>query len=205
MLNIKTLVVGPIQNNCYIVSDQNNRTFVIDPGGDGQQIVAECQGLDIQYIINTHGHLDHIGANDALKEAFPGAKLAIHQDDEKMLYDANLNLSSLMGENIKSPKADIVLKDGDALPFGERELKIIHTPGHTLGGILVQIDNFLFTGDTVFAGSIGRTDLPGGDMKTLLKSIKEKFLSLPDGLIVYPGHGEETTVKEEKESNPFFQ
>ncbi|SHJ72424.1 Glyoxylase, beta-lactamase superfamily II [Anaerobranca californiensis DSM 14826] len=205
MLQIKTLVVGPIQNNCYIVSDQDKRAFIVDPGGDAPKIIEACRGLDVLYIINTHGHIDHIGGNKGVKEAFPLGKLVIHQDDEKMLYNPNLNLSRLLGEPIVSPKADLVVKDNDILPFGDREIKIIHVPGHTPGGILIQIENFLFSGDTVFAGSIGRTDLPGGDMKTLLNSIKGKFLTLPDSLIVYPGHGEETTVEEERKSNPFFQ
>ncbi|SES97130.1 MBL fold metallo-hydrolase [Anaerobranca gottschalkii] len=205
MLEIRTLVVGPIQNNCYIVSDQNKRAFIVDPGGDVEEIIEACSGLDVLYILNTHGHIDHIGGNKGVKEAFPQGKLVVHKDDEKMLYDPNLNLSRLMGGAVVSPKADLVVEDNDTLPFGDKEIKIIHVPGHTPGGILIQIENFIFSGDTVFAGSIGRTDLPGGDMKTLLNSIKSKFLTLPDSHIVYPGHGEETTVKEERENNPFFQ
>ncbi|QNO15749.1 MBL fold metallo-hydrolase [Alkalicella caledoniensis] len=205
MLKIKTLVVGPIQNNCYIIYDESKQAVIIDPGGDSEKIIAACDGLDVKYIINTHGHLDHIGGNSKLKEEFAVAQLVIHQDDEKMLYDPNLNLSAMMGDKIISPKADVVVKDQDTLKFGERSIKVIHTPGHTPGGILIQIDDLLFTGDTVFQGSVGRTDLPGGDMKTLVKSIKKQFLSLSNKLKVYPGHGSSSTVGEERQSNPFFQ
>ncbi len=207
MLKIKTLVVGPIQNNCYIVYDENKTTFVVDPGGDGSKIVSLCKenNLDVKYIINTHGHLDHIGANKDLKEAYPKAELVIHADDEKMLYDPNYNLSALMGEKIISPKADITVKDQDTLDFGGRKIKVIHTPGHTPGGILLLVDDYLFTGDTVFQGSVGRTDLPGGDMKVLIKSIKEKFLNLSNKLRVFPGHGDETTIAHERDNNPFIQ
>lgn len=205
MLNLKKIVVGVIANNCYIVSDQENNAFVVDPGGDAEDIIKECQGLNIHYIVNTHGHLDHIGANTELKNAFPNAKIVIHKDDEEMLYDPNLNLSTLMGKKVTSVKADIVVNDGDVLQFGKKKIEIMHTPGHTRGGIILRIDDFVFSGDTIFAGSVGRTDFPGGDMKTLVNSIKSKVLNLPDNSTIYPGHGPETTVKEERESNPFLQ
>lgn len=205
MLKIKSLVVGPIQNNCYVVCDEQKRGFIVDPGGDSDKIVAACEGIEINYIINTHGHLDHIGGNLKLKQEFPHAQLVIHEDDEKMLYDPNLNLSAMMGEKIISPKADILVKDQDNLDFGQRKIKVIHTPGHTPGGILLLIDDLLFTGDTVFAGSVGRTDLPGGDMHLQVKSIKKQFSNLSNKLKIFPGHGEKSTVGEERKSNPFLQ
>ena len=205
MLNLKKLVVGVIANNCYIVSDEQKNAFVIDPGGDADEIINQCQGLNIHYIINTHGHLDHIGANTELKNAFPNAKIVIHKDDEEMLYDPNLNLSTLMGKKVTSSKADLVVEDGDTLDFVGKRIEVMHTPGHTRGGIILRIEDYVFSGDTIFAGSVGRTDFPGGDMKTLVNSIKNKVLSLPDDLNIYPGHGPKTTVKDEKDSNPFLQ
>lgn len=204
MLKLKKLVVGVIANNCYILSDDQKNAFVIDPGGDGEEIIKECRGFNIHYIINTHGHLDHIGANTELKNAFPHAQIVIHKSDEEMLYDPNLNLSTLMGKKVTSSKADIVVDDGDTLDFAGKSIEIMHTPGHTRGGIIIKIEDYVFTGDTIFAGSVGRTDFPGGDMKTLVNSIKNKILSLPDHLTIYPGHGPETTVKEERENNPFL-
>ncbi|MCK5349187.1 MAG: MBL fold metallo-hydrolase, partial [Desulfobacula sp.] len=154
--------------------------------------------------INTHGHFDHVSANKRMKEA-TGAEIAIHPEDEPMLHE--LSQSALMfglsSEN--SPPADILLEDGDEVTFGEITLQVIHTPGHSKGGISLYTKGHLFSGDTLFSGSIGRTDLPGGDYDTLISNIREKLLIFDEDTIVYTGHGPETTIGNEKRMNPFLR
>ncbi len=204
---IKKLEVGPIMANCFILGCENTKeAVVIDPGDDADRILMELakSELKVKYLINTHGHFDHVGANKRMKET-TGAELAIHQDDEPMLNELSSNalMFGLSAEN--SPPADIVLKDGDEISFGEITLKVIHTPGHSRGGICLYTPGHLFAGDTLFAGSIGRTDLPGGDYDTLISSIKEKLLHLDEKTMVYTGHGPETTIGNEKAINPFLR
>ncbi|MCD4676016.1 MAG: MBL fold metallo-hydrolase [Desulfobacula sp.] len=202
---IKKLEVGPIMANCFILGcDSTKQAVVIDPGDDADRILMELakSELKVKYLINTHGHFDHVSANKRMKEA-TGALIAIHPEDEPMLQE--LSQSALMfglsSEN--SPPADILLKDGDEVTFGEITLKVIHTPGHSKGGISLYTKGHLFSGDTLFAGSIGRTDLAGGDYDTLISSIKEKLLGFDDDTIVYTGHGPETTIGNERRMNPF--
>ncbi len=204
---IKKLEVGPIMANCFILGCESTKeAVVIDPGDDADRILMELakSELKVKYLINTHGHFDHVGANKKMKET-TGAILAIHPDDEPMLSE--LSRSALMfglsAEN--SPPADLLLNDGDEVTFGEITLKVIHTPGHSKGGICLYTAGHLFAGDTLFAGSIGRTDLPGGDYDTLISSIKEKLLSFEDDTIVYTGHGPETNIGNEKRMNPFLR
>ncbi|MBU1342662.1 MAG: MBL fold metallo-hydrolase [Proteobacteria bacterium] len=204
---IKKLEVGPIMANCFILGCESTKeAVVIDPGDDADRILMELSkaGLIVKYLINTHGHFDHVGANKRMKEV-TGAQLAIHPDDEPML--AELSRSALMfglsAQN--SPPADILLKNGDEISFGDITLQVMHTPGHSKGGICLYTKGHLFAGDTLFAGSIGRTDLPGGDYDTLISSIKEKLLGLDEDTIVYTGHGPETTIGNEKRMNPFLR
>ncbi|MCK5162716.1 MAG: MBL fold metallo-hydrolase [Desulfobacula sp.] len=204
---IKKLEVGPIMANCFILGcESTKQAVVIDPGDDADRILMELakSELKVKYLINTHGHFDHVSANKRMKEA-TGAQIAIHPEDEPMLHE--LSQSALMfglsAEN--SPPADILLKDGDEVTFGEITLKVIHTPGHSKGGISLYTKGHLFSGDTLFAGSIGRTDLAGGDYDTLISSIKEKLLGFDDDTIVYTGHGPETTIGNEKRMNPFLR
>lgn len=201
-------VANGFGSNCYIIGcSQTKEAAVIDPGGDGSKLMSliEESGIQVKYIINTHGHLDHIGANHILKEKHPHALIMIHEDDQDMLTDPKQNLSAFMGGTVTSPPADKTLKDGDQIKIGTTiTLKVIHTPGHSKGGICLQGDNLVFTGDTLFGGSVGRSDFPGGSHQTLIKSIKEKLLILDDETIVYPGHGPETTIGEERETNPFI-
>ncbi len=204
---IKKLEVGPIMANCFIVGCETTKeAAVIDPGDDADRILMALSKseLRVKYLINTHGHFDHVGANRRMKDV-TGAELAIHPDDEPMLEE--LSRSALMfglsAEN--SPPADILLNDGDEIKFGEITLQIIHTPGHSKGGICLYTKGHLFAGDTLFAGSIGRTDLPGGDYDTLISSIKEKLLGFDDDTVVYTGHGPETTIGNEKRMNPFLR
>lgn len=204
---IKKLEVGPIMANCFILGCESTRqAVVIDPGDDADRILMELakSELKVKYLINTHGHFDHVSANKRMKEA-TGAQIAIHPEDEPMLHE--LSQSALMfglsSEN--SPPADILLKDKDEITFGEITLKVIHTPGHSRGGISLYTRGHLFAGDTLFAGSIGRTDLPGGDYDTLISSIREKLLIFDEDTIVYTGHGPETTIGNEKRMNPFLR
>lgn len=204
---IKELVVGPIGANCIILGcEKTAEAVVIDPGDEADKILlslAEAR-LTARYIINTHGHFDHVGANKRLKEA-TGADILIHSLDAPMLSELSTTAMAfgLRAEN--SPEADRLLEDGDEISFGDITLKVIHTPGHTPGGITLCTDTTAFAGDTLFYGSIGRTDLPGGNFNTLISSIKEKLFQLDDGVKVYPGHGPATTIGNEKRFNPFVR
>jgi glyoxylase-like metal-dependent hydrolase (beta-lactamase superfamily II) len=201
------LVVGPLQTNCYLVySPQSFECLVIDPGAEGKRIISfiKKKNLIPIGIINTHGHIDHIGANKSLKMEF-NLPILIHPEDSSLLTSKqNLALSILFASKT-SPPADTFLKEGQKIKIGNSSLEVIHTPGHTPGGISLRGDEFVLTGDTLFAGGVGRTDLPGGSWDYLLKSIKNKLLKLPDNLIVLPGHGFVTTIGEEKENNPFIR
>jgi glyoxylase-like metal-dependent hydrolase (beta-lactamase superfamily II) len=202
---ITPLVVGELDVNCYIISDLENKvSVVIDPGDEGEVILGEikAKGCKLEAIINTHGHMDHIGANGFLKEK-TGADIYIHQSDAEMLTDASKNLSIFAGRSVISPPADKFLEDRQVLNFGNIKLKVIHTPGHSLGSVSLRMGLFLFSGDTLFKKSIGRTDFLHGDYNQILSSIKKKLLTLDGQISVYPGHGEETTISYEKSNNPF--
>ena len=207
LLIIEKLEVGPIMANCFIVGcEETKQAAVIDPGDEADRILMTLaqHALVVKYLINTHSHFDHVSANKRMKEV-TGAPLAIHPDDAPML--AELSRSAMMfglsAEN--SPEPDILLKDGDEISFGNISFKIIHTPGHSQGGICLYTKGHLFAGDTLFAGSIGRTDLPGGNYDALISNIKNKLLVLDEDTIVYTGHGPETTIGNEKRMNPFLR
>lgn len=198
--------VGPMGVNCYIVGcEETKEGAVIDPGDDGRRIMAKAAqlGLKIKSIILTHGHFDHIMALDEVKEA-TGAQIMIHREDAGMLVDGRQNLSNMMGRPQSFSKADIELREGDTVKVGKVELRVLHTPGHTLGGICLVADGLVIAGDTLFEGSIGRSDFPGGSHGTLINSIKTKLLALPDETWVYPGHGPATTIGFERKNNPFL-
>jgi hydroxyacylglutathione hydrolase len=202
---IRPLPVGPLQANCYIVGcEQTRQAAVIDPGGDSDRILMELakETLKVTAIVDTHGHFDHIGANKAMKAA-TGAPLMIHRQDAPMLAHLSASAANwgLRGEN--SPEPDRLLEDGDTITFGEITLKVLHTPGHTPGGISLYTPGAVFVGDTLFAGSIGRTDLGGGDFETLITAIRTKLFTLPDETVVYAGHMQKTTIGQEKKYNPF--
>ena len=204
---IKKLEVGPIMANCFILGCESTKeAVVIDPGDDADRILMELakSELKVKYLINTHGHFDHVSANKRMKEA-TGALIAIHPDDEHMFSELSRSAQMFGLSSENSPPADIHLNDGDEITFGEITLTVIHTPGHSKGGIGLYTKGHLFAGDTLFAGSIGRTDLAGGDYDTLISSIRKKLLILDEDTIVYTGHGPETTLGKEKRMNPFLR
>lgn len=203
---VERVVVGSYAVNCYVIGDEKTKEAVIvDPGADSKSIlsVVNKHNLKVKYIILTHAHGDHIGALDAVK-AETNAPVYIHEADDSMLRDKHRNFTSLMGGKAVEMGADKLLKDGDVLTVGDIELNIIHTPGHSKGGISIQFENILICGDSLFAGSIGRTDLEGGSFPQLIQSIKEKLLVLEDNITVLPGHGPSSTIGRERASNPFL-
>ncbi|MGR3218737.1 MAG: MBL fold metallo-hydrolase [Candidatus Anammoxibacter sp.] len=220
MINIKRILVGPLESCCYIVSAEGTpNAMLVDPGGDADLIIEYCTEIKRTptLIVNTHGHGDHIGANKELKRIFPHINICIHVDDEPMLTNEYLNLSLLGGKRYKSPPADRTLQHNDKILFDDMEFTVIHVPGHTKGGICLLYDSpaildsngsdnsaILFSGDSLFNNGIGRTDLPNGSFDTLTDAIRNKLFVLDEDTVVYPGHGEETTILHEREENPFL-
>ena len=201
-----TLPTGPLEVNCYIIGcEETRKAAVIDPGGDVDRILQllNQHKLKAVMIINTHGHFDHIGGNRELLEATE-AELIIHRDDRPVLDRAAEHAAAFGLRAVSSPAPTRELSGGETLQLGKLSLQVIHTPGHSPGGICLYVDDILLVGDTLFAGSIGRTDLPGGDHQLLISGIKEKLLPLPETTRVYPGHGPMTTIGQEKLHNPFL-
>ena len=206
-MRITNLPSGALQANTYLVVDENtNEGFIVDPGGYNKVLTKEVQenNVKIKYIILTHGHSDHICGVNEHKADFPDAKVVAYKDEEAMLEDPNLNQSPGFGVPY-STKADILVSDGDELKVGDVTLKFIHTPGHTEGGMCIYVEEAkaLFSGDTLFRQSIGRTDFPGGSYKEIMDSIRKKLFLLPDDTNVFPGHMGPTSIGFEKENNPF--
>jgi hydroxyacylglutathione hydrolase len=204
----KGLTVGLLEVNCYILGDEETReAVVIDPGGDEDEILDTLNHnqLQLKLIIDTHGHFDHVDANRPLKDA-TGAQIAIHEADAQMLLKPSAEAMFFTGNRLRLSEADILLKEGDILTFGQYRLKVLHTPGHTPGGIslLLEDHTYVYVGDPLFAGSIGRTDFPGGSFDALINAVKTKIFPLGDNYSVYPGHGPVTTVGQERKYNPFF-
>lgn len=198
---------GVYAANCYIVySEKTKAGIIVDPGGDADDLINTIDEncISLKYIVLTHGHGDHIGGVKALQGKYK-VPLLIHEDESELLRDGIKNLSSVMATGTIELVPDRTLKDGDIIEFGDLSAKIIHTPGHTKGGICLLINDILITGDTLFKHSIGRTDLQGGNPEDLLNAIKQKILVLPDDTVIFPGHGEKSTIESEKLYNPFLR
>lgn len=195
-MELEITALGPIGANCYQIHHEN-QLCVIDPGDEADRMLEKCKDKNLSLILLTHGHYDHVGAVKALKEAHPNAMVYIHQGDAQ---GAGSQLCPLAGEveNLQ------YLDDGQEIPFGDTNIKVIATPGHSEGSVCFLLADHLFTGDTLFAGSMGRVDLPGGNYQTIMKSLK-KLSSLPDSLHVHPGHDISSTMGAEKKSNPYMR
>ena len=205
-MKIVNIPTGMLQANTYLVCDETSRLgFIVDLGGYSKELkdIIEKNDIQIQYIVLTHGHGDHIGGVQEHLKDFPDAKVVCSRAEEKMLLDPELNEAHHFGPEKVSFKPDILVDDGDTLTVGNMTMKFIMTPGHTEGGMCILIDDVLFSGDTLFCRSIGRTDLAGGDFRTIMESIKKKLFLLPDETQVLPGHMGPTTIGFEKEHNPF--
>jgi len=199
---LRHIVVGLLETNCYIFgSAKTKEVILIDPGDDYEVLseVLNKEQLKAVSIVSTHGHMDHTGANSDFN-----LPIYIHKDDAAFLTEPSKNLSAFCNGPTVSPEASHLLKDEDTIDISGLKLQVIHTPGHTPGGISLHYNGIVFTGDTLFAGGIGRTDLPYGDHEQLMRSIKERLLKLDDDVIIYPGHGGTSTIGKERKQNPWL-
>ena len=206
---VRKLVVGPFAANCYIVGAKETKEgMIIDPGDEASHIlkVVKDLQLDIKYILLTHGHIDHAGAVKAVKEA-TGADVCVHTDDAQSISGQGGLLRGIISNVVypAPPSLDRLLKGGDSIDIGDLHFLVVHTPGHTPGGICLLGQGVVFCGDTLFNYGIGRTDFPDGSYDQLMNSIYTKLMTLPDNTIVYPGHGPDTTIGAERQGNPFLR
>lgn len=204
-MKIETLVLGLYETNCYIVYNEDKEAFIIDPATNADKIKEslDSHNLDLKFMVLTHAHGDHIGALAELMEAYP-VPVYLHQNELTTLYDQRMSLSSLMNTNIPEKSSQLVpVEDDQEITFGQETIRFIHCPGHTPGGMSIYIKPYLFTGDTLFYGSIGRTDFPGGNYPEIIASC-HKLISYPADTIILPGHGPRSLVSQEKMMNPFL-
>jgi len=203
---LETLVVGPLAVNCYIFAcEKTHQAAIVDPGDEADQILSVVKKLDcrVKYILLTHGHIDHLSQIPILKNKLK-AEFLMHEQDIPLVQSASTQAALFGLPDPGDLKPDRFLNDGDIIHLGELTIQVIHSPGHSPGSITFQVNQKLFVGDLIFNGSIGRTDLPGGDYSQIIESIQKKIFTLPDSVEIYPGHGPATTVGIEKNTNPFF-
>jgi len=210
-MKIDRLILGAYETNCYVLrsSETAKDCLIVDAGLGAGKLIKFLQEhkLNLVAVVLTHGHIDHIAGVAALRTEFPDIKVYIHKLDAGMLAEPHTNLSAMTGEFFSIEPAEFSLEEQDVIEQAGVKLSVLHTPGHTPGGICLYSEDeaIVFTDDALFADSIGRTDFPNGDMKQLLKAIREKLFTLPDETEVYPGHGPITTMAHEKAHNPFFK
>lgn len=214
-MRVERFVLNELGTNCYVVAPvSGHEAVVIDPAGPMEPVerYLEEHGLTVRAIFQTHGHADHILGLEALREK-TGAPVYIHEGDAEMLTDPTKNLSAFMGRPVRCRPAEYLWKGGEILTVAGLRVKVLHTPGHTPGGVCLDIapegkeiqPKIVFTGDTLFAGSIGRTDFPGGDYEQLIESIRTQLLPFPDDTVIFPGHEGDSTIGDERKLNPFIQ
>lgn len=197
---IKRIPAGIYAANCFLLMDEDTKEMaVIDPGGDSDDIIKAIESLKgkVKFILLTHGHVDHVGGVMDIKKEY-NVPFYINEEDQKLIDKCTYIYGNI-------PKADGYLKDGDKISLGKHTITVLETPGHTPGGVCFKVEDMVFTGDTLFKGSIGRTDLGGGDYDAIINSINNKLVPLDENTIVLPGHGPESTIAHEKQSNPFLR